>query len=86
MILPGVQALLGFKLIVTLHRSFEELAASSRLIHIVSLCAVALAVVLLMTPAALHRITFAGGYPSILSNRIGLRYCGNPSAGPRNRG
>jgi hypothetical protein len=59
-IIPGAQALLGFQLIVTLHRSFEELAASSRLIHIVSLCAVALAVILLMTPAALHRITFAG--------------------------
>jgi hypothetical protein len=51
-ILPGAQE--------TLHRSFEELAASSRLIHMVSLCAVALAVILLMTPAALHRITFAG--------------------------
>jgi hypothetical protein len=59
-IIPGAQALLGFQLIVTLHRSFEQLPASSRVIHMVSLCAVALAVILLMTPAALHRITFAG--------------------------
>jgi hypothetical protein len=59
-IIPGAQALLGFQLVVTLHRSFEQLPASSRVIHIVSLCAVALAVILLMTPAALHRITFAG--------------------------
>jgi hypothetical protein len=60
LIIPGAQALLGFQLVVTLHRAFEELPASSRLIHVVSLCAVALAVILLMTPAAMHRITFAG--------------------------
>jgi hypothetical protein len=59
-IMPGAQALLGFQLVVTLYRSFEELPASSRLIHVAALCCVALAVILLMTPAALHRIAFAG--------------------------
>lgn len=59
-ILPGAQALLGFQLTVTLTRSFEQLAAASRLLHIAALCCVAVAVILLMTPAALHRIAFAG--------------------------
>jgi len=59
-IIPGAQALLGFQLTVTLTRAFEQLPASSRLIHVGALCAVALSVVLLMTPAALHRISFAG--------------------------
>jgi hypothetical protein len=60
LILPGAQALLGFQLTVTLTRAFEQLPASSRLIHVAALCAVALAVILLMTPAALHRIAFRG--------------------------
>ena len=59
-IIPGAQALLGFQLTVTLTRAFEQLPASSRLIHVAALCAVALAVILLMTPPALHRISFAG--------------------------
>jgi Family of unknown function (DUF6328) len=59
-IIPGAQALLGFQLTVTLTRSFEQLSASSRLIHVAGLCCVAVAVILLMTPAALHRISFAG--------------------------
>src|SRR5205823_13962950 len=54
-IIPGAQALLGFQLTVTLTRSFEQLSASSRLIHVVALCCVAVAIILLMTPAALHR-------------------------------
>jgi hypothetical protein len=73
LILPGGQALLGFQLVVTLHRSFEQLPASSQLIHVVSLCAVALAVILLMTPAALHRITF-GGEDTPLFFRIGSAF------------
>jgi hypothetical protein len=59
-IIPGAQALLGFQLTVTLTRAFEQLPASSRLIHVAALCAVAFAVILLMTPAALHRISFGG--------------------------
>jgi uncharacterized protein DUF6328 len=60
LILPGAQALLGFQLIVTLTRTFEQLPASSRLLHVAALCCVALVVILLMTPAALHRISFRG--------------------------
>jgi hypothetical protein len=60
LIIPGAQALLGFQLTVTLTRAFEQLPASSRLTHVTALCCVAVAVILLMTPAALHRISFAG--------------------------
>lgn len=59
-IIPGGQALLGFQLIAVLTKSFSELPATFKYIHCVALCAVALSVVLLMTPAALHRIGFQG--------------------------
>ena len=59
-IIPGGQALLGFQLVVTLSQSFSDLPATAKYIHAGGLCAVALAVTLLMTPAALHRIAFGG--------------------------
>jgi hypothetical protein len=59
-ILPGAQALLGFQLVIVLSDSFEKLPDSSRLVHGFALLATALTVVLLITPAALHRIVWAG--------------------------
>jgi hypothetical protein len=59
-IIPGGQALLGFQFTVTLTRAFSELPEQVKLLHIIALCCVGLAVILLMTPAALHRISFAG--------------------------
>jgi hypothetical protein len=59
-VLPGAQALLGFQLVIVLNSTFEKLPETSRLIHGVALLAVALAVILLITPAALHRIVWAG--------------------------
>jgi hypothetical protein len=59
-IIPGGQALLGFQLIATLTKAFNELPAMFKYVHCVGLCAVALSVVLLMTPAAVHRIGFEG--------------------------
>jgi hypothetical protein len=59
-IIPGGQALLGFQLIATLTKAFNELPALFKYIHCAGLCAVALAVVLLMTPAAVHRLGFQG--------------------------
>jgi hypothetical protein len=59
-IIPGGQALLGFQLVCTFNRSFQELPLSIQYVHAAGLCAVALAVLLLMTPAALHRIAFHG--------------------------
>jgi hypothetical protein len=59
-IIPGGQALLGFQLVATLTKAFNELPALFKYVHCAGLCAVALAVVLLMTPAAVHRLAFDG--------------------------
>lgn len=59
-ILPGAQALLGFQLVVTLTARFSELSPATKGLHLAALCSVALATIVLMMPAALHRITFAG--------------------------
>jgi hypothetical protein len=59
-IIPGGQALLGFQFIATLTKAFAELPPPAQVSHAAGLCAVALAVTLLMTPAALHRIAFGG--------------------------
>jgi hypothetical protein len=59
-VLPGAQALLGFQFITTLTEAFEKLPLSSRYVHLSSLLLVALSIVLLMTPAAYHRIVERG--------------------------
>lgn len=59
-VLPGAQALLGFAFISMFADAFEKLPASSKAIHITSLALVALSTVLLMTPAAYHRIVERG--------------------------
>ena len=60
MALPGAQALLGFQLIAVLMESFDRLPASSKYVHLASLVCIALSIVLLMTPAAYHRIVEKG--------------------------
>jgi hypothetical protein len=59
-VLPGAQAVLGFQFTVMFMRAFDELSAIPQIVHFVALCAVAITVVLLMTPAALHRVGFGG--------------------------
>jgi hypothetical protein len=59
-LLPGAQALLGFQLAVLLTEAFAQLPGISRLLHAAALLSTALAVILLMAPAAFHRITFEG--------------------------
>lgn len=59
-ILPGAQALLGFQFIVTLTRTFEKLPSEVQHIHFIALAALALCVILLLAPAAIHRIAFRG--------------------------
>ncbi|HVG30550.1 MAG TPA: DUF6328 family protein [Pyrinomonadaceae bacterium] len=59
-VLPGAQALLGFGFMTFLMESFEKLPDSSKYIHLASLSLIALAVVLMMTPAAYHRIVERG--------------------------
>lgn len=59
-VLPGAQALLGFQLVAVLADGFEKLPESSRQLHLVSLVLLALSTVLLMTPAAYHRVVEQG--------------------------
>src|SRR4051812_46720112 len=59
-VLPGAQALLGFQFISLLMESFEKLPLTSRYVHFVCLSLVALSVILLMTPAAYHRLVEQG--------------------------
>jgi DMSO reductase anchor subunit len=59
-VLPGAQALLGFQFATMLMEGFEKLPESSKYVHLASLAMVALAIVLLMTPAAYHRIVEQG--------------------------
>jgi hypothetical protein len=58
--LPGAQALLGFQLLVILTKSFETVPGHARTAHFLALACVASAIVLLIAPAAIHRIAFAG--------------------------
>ncbi|HEX8069753.1 MAG TPA: DUF6328 family protein [Pyrinomonadaceae bacterium] len=59
-VLPGAQALLGFQFISIFTDAFTKLPASSKSLHLVCLALVALSVILLMTPAAYHRIVEEG--------------------------
>lgn len=60
LILPGAQALLGFLFVAVLMESFDKLPNTSKYAHLASLALIALTIVLLMTPAAYHRIVERG--------------------------
>jgi hypothetical protein len=59
-VLPGVQALLGFQFAGMLTEGFEHLPENSRIAHLVALGAIGLAGILLMMPAAYHRLVEHG--------------------------
>jgi hypothetical protein len=59
-VLPGAQALLGFQFVAMMMEGFDKLPPSSRYVHLSSLFLVALSVILLMTPAAYHRLVEEG--------------------------
>lgn len=59
-ILPGAQAMLGFQLIVTMTDAFSNLPPSVKGAHFSALSAVMLSVILLIAPAAVHRLSFEG--------------------------
>jgi hypothetical protein len=66
MILPGVQALFGFQMVSVFNQRFNELDGSRQLAHLVAILMVVVAMGLLMTPAADHRL----GQPDIVSNNF----------------
>ena len=56
MVLPGIQALFGFQLIAVFNSSFDtKLTPVEQRVHLAALALVAIAVALVMAPAALHR-------------------------------
>ena len=58
MVLPGIQALFGFQLVAVFNRAFaEKLTSAEQDIHLVATGLIALAIGLIMTPAAVHRQT-----------------------------
>lgn len=59
-VLPGAQALLGFQLAIFLAQDFDKLSSLSRGIHFASLAFVGAATMVLMAPAAWHRIVEHG--------------------------
>jgi hypothetical protein len=59
-ILPGAQALLGFQLIVMMTQAFDRLPVRVQSIHVAALLSLVIAVVLLIAPAAIHRLAFQG--------------------------
>ena len=60
MVLPGIQALFGFQLIAAFNTRFHDLDGIDRIIHLSALILIALAIALIMTPAAYHRICEPG--------------------------
>ncbi len=59
-VLPGAQALLGFQLIIMWMTAFYKIPQLWKVLHLASLTAVGVCTVLLITPAAYHRIVEQG--------------------------
>jgi hypothetical protein len=60
MALPGAQAFLGFQFAIVFAQSFDRLPRSSQLVHFASLLSTTIAIVLLIAPAAYHRLVEGG--------------------------
>jgi hypothetical protein len=59
-ILPGAQAVFGFQFVVTMTKAFAELPHDVQMMHFAALGMIGLAIMLLLAPAAVHRLTFGG--------------------------
>jgi len=58
MVLPGIQALFGFQLIAVFNDGFsQKLPEAAQVLHYAAILLVAVAIALVMTPAAIHRRT-----------------------------
>ncbi|MDB5329657.1 MAG: hypothetical protein JWP03_808 [Phycisphaerales bacterium] len=60
MVLPGVQAMLGFQFIAMLSDSFQRLPDAFKYVHVASLGTSAVTTILLIAPAAFHRVAEHG--------------------------
>jgi Family of unknown function (DUF6328) len=55
MVLPGVQAILGFQLVAGFNQRFQDLTEGRQVLHLAAFLSLALAMTLIMAPAAYHR-------------------------------
>ena len=60
MVLPGIQALFGFQLIAAFNATFRQLEPQEQILHFVALVLVAVAIAIIMTPAAYNRLVERG--------------------------
>lgn len=72
MVLPGIQALFGFQLIAVFNDGFRRLEPALQGAHMAAILLVTAAIVLIMTPAAYHRIAERGEISRRFS-RLGSR-------------
>jgi hypothetical protein len=69
MVLPGIQALFGFQLVAVFNQRFGELLPhEGQVLHLVALILVAVAIGLIMAPAAYHREAERGTISRYLAN------------------
>lgn len=72
-VLPGVQALLGFQFAAYLSEGYAKLPPASKFAHTAALPLLLLAMVFLMTPTPFHRIA-EGGEPTPMADRVGVGF------------
>jgi uncharacterized protein DUF6328 len=60
MVLPGIQTLFGFQLVAVFNNRFHDFTGLEQVLHLAALLMIALAIALIMTPAAYHRIAKRG--------------------------
>jgi hypothetical protein len=65
-VLPGVQAMFGFQFAALFTGAFERLSVTDQTVHLVSLSAMAMSMILLMAPAAFHRIGTRGHSATVI--------------------
>ncbi|MDP8985752.1 MAG: DUF6328 family protein [Pseudomonadota bacterium] len=69
MVLPGIQALFGFQLIAVFNSRFDEvLGHGAQVLHLVAVMLTALAIALIMAPAAYHRQAERGSISRYLAD------------------
>jgi hypothetical protein len=66
MVLPGIQTLFGFQLICVFNQGFERLSSPDQKLHFISIILIVIAMILVMAPAALHRLS----QPCAVSQRL----------------
>lgn len=76
MVLPGIQALFGFQLVAIFNQRFDELSAFQQYLHLTALILCAIAMAMVMTPAAYHRFGMHGrvsrSFADLASRLVGI--------------